>query len=145
MVGLSGGHEPTGLAVHAFFMSGRLPCEEPRPGYGYRLGASARRKMELNYKMNRVAILAGAAHDAGRTLLFSDRWRNVAGWFPSTGKALVLALFAWGFASGPAPAQEPLKTGKPNVLLIVIDDLRTELGCYGVEEVHSPNIDMHQH
>jgi iduronate 2-sulfatase len=29
----------------------------------------------------------------------------------------------------------------PNVLLIVIDDLRTELACYGVDEVISPNID----
>ena len=28
-----------------------------------------------------------------------------------------------------------------NVLFIVIDDLRKELGCYGVEEMHTPNID----
>lgn len=30
---------------------------------------------------------------------------------------------------------------KPNVLLICIDDLRPELNCYGVDYIHSPNID----
>jgi arylsulfatase A-like enzyme len=30
---------------------------------------------------------------------------------------------------------------RPNVLLIIIDDLRPELGCYGVVDVRSPNID----
>lgn len=30
---------------------------------------------------------------------------------------------------------------RPNVLLICIDDLRPELGCYGVDYIHSPNID----
>ena len=32
-------------------------------------------------------------------------------------------------------------TAQPNILFIAIDDLRPELGCYGVEEIQSPNID----
>ncbi len=30
---------------------------------------------------------------------------------------------------------------KPNVLLICVDDLRPELACFGVDYIHSPNID----
>lgn len=30
---------------------------------------------------------------------------------------------------------------RPNVLMIVVDDLRPELGCYGVKEAHTPAID----
>ena len=30
---------------------------------------------------------------------------------------------------------------KPNVLLIIADDMRTELNCYGADYIHSPNID----
>jgi len=30
---------------------------------------------------------------------------------------------------------------KPNILFICVDDLRPELGCYGADYIHSPNID----
>lgn len=48
--------------------------------------------------------------------------------------ALAVALFLTLFARAQSP--KPM-----NVLFIVVDDLRTELGCYGVEQVISPNID----
>ncbi len=40
-----------------------------------------------------------------------------------------------GFAGGSAAA------GKPNVLLILVDDLKPALGCYGEAEAKTPNID----
>lgn len=30
---------------------------------------------------------------------------------------------------------------RPNFLLIIVDDLRTSLGCYGDENAYTPNID----
>ena len=30
---------------------------------------------------------------------------------------------------------------RPNVLFVIVDDLRPELGCYGVEEIRTPNFD----
>jgi arylsulfatase A-like enzyme len=43
-----------------------------------------------------------------------------------------------------APAQSRSQrpaTPRPNILFIVVDDLRPELGCYGRRHVHTPNID----
>jgi arylsulfatase A-like enzyme len=39
------------------------------------------------------------------------------------------------------PALADDSAGYPNILFIIVDDLRPELGCYGVEDVISPNID----
>ena len=36
---------------------------------------------------------------------------------------------------------EERKPQKPNVLFIIVDDLRPELGCYGNPDIISPNID----
>jgi len=41
------------------------------------------------------------------------------------------------FFLGATPGKKPM-----NVLFIVVDDLRPELGCYGQRHIHSPNIDQ---
>ena len=56
---------------------------------------------------------------------------QMAAWMMAGG----LALLSGTMASAADPA------GKPNVIFIVVDDLRPELHCYGVEEVVSPNFD----
>ena len=54
-------------------------------------------------------------------------------------KILILLGVASLFIGGhTVNAQDAEKT---NVIMVVIDDLRTELGCYGVDAMHSPSID----
>lgn len=50
-------------------------------------------------------------------------------------------LILLGMLSGPALLQVRGEHPKPNVLFIAVDDLRPELGCYGVKEIKSPKID----
>jgi len=52
-------------------------------------------------------------------------------------KSLLKTAAAMGLACGAQAAEK----SKPNVLFIAIDDLRPELGCYGADYIHSPNID----
>ena len=39
-------------------------------------------------------------------------------------------------------AASPQSVDRPNVLIIIVDDLRPELGCYGKDYIQSPNIDQ---
>jgi iduronate 2-sulfatase len=47
----------------------------------------------------------------------------------------IRSMILWCLIQGVALAK-PL-----NVVMIVVDDMRPELGCYGAEHVKSPNID----
>lgn len=49
--------------------------------------------------------------------------------------SLLLVIFFF------ARCAQPEETEKPNILFIAVDDLRTELGCYGNQQIKSPNID----
>lgn len=52
-------------------------------------------------------------------------------------KSLSFALALWGFSTLAGAAE----AGRPNVLFIVVDDLRTNLGCYGDATALTPSID----
>jgi arylsulfatase A-like enzyme len=57
-------------------------------------------------------------------------------------KAATMARSQQGPGSfGERPSLAKVTDGKPNVLFIAIDDLRPELGCYGVGYIQSPRID----
>ena len=53
---------------------------------------------------------------------------------------LLIPITSSAQTPAPPPATAPLP-GRTNVLLIIADDLRPDLGCYGVDAVRSPNID----
>ncbi|MHC4372081.1 MAG: sulfatase-like hydrolase/transferase, partial [Planctomycetota bacterium] len=57
-----------------------------------------------------------------------------------------LSMIARGAAASVLPAASFARRGsgerrKMNVLFIAVDDLRPQLGCYGVKHIISPNID----
>lgn len=46
-----------------------------------------------------------------------------------------------GAAAPLFPSIVRARSDKPNILFLPVDDLRTQLGCYGHTKIHSPNID----
>ena len=60
---------------------------------------------------------------------------------PRSGPVAFAALLLLQTFAGGAGAQEPAPQESPNVLLIIVDDLRPQLGAYGHDIMHTPNID----
>ncbi len=50
-------------------------------------------------------------------------------------------LLLWCCSAVLADRPLPQTQNRPNVLVILVDDLRTTLGCYGAEWMHTPSID----
>ena len=50
-----------------------------------------------------------------------------------------LIILFYGCQTKVSMKQPPVQ--QPNILFIAIDDLRPELGCYGADHMHSPNLD----
>ena len=55
--------------------------------------------------------------------------------------ATSLKASAAAFTTGLLPKRKTNAQGQYNVLFIIVDDLRPLLGCYGLPEIHTPNID----
>jgi choline-sulfatase len=53
----------------------------------------------------------------------------------------IILLYAIFSCSNRPVSNEGKIPAHPNILFICIDDLRPELGCYGADYIHSPNID----
>ncbi len=55
---------------------------------------------------------------------------------------LCTALILLAVSVADTSASDPGSISKPNILLIVVDDLRPELTCYGASDMVTPNIDQ---
>ena len=59
-----------------------------------------------------------------------------------TSASVAWIISALLFTSHCDAAANESSDSRPNILFIAVDDLRPELGCYGEEAIHSPNIDQ---
>jgi iduronate 2-sulfatase len=62
-------------------------------------------------------------------------------WLSAQIFTLPLLLAAVLCAATAAIAADPAHAKRPNVLFLIADDLRTELGCYGVAGIQTPHLD----
>ena len=70
--------------------------------------------------------------------------KNVAQQYPNVVQELskqLVQLHKDVIEEAPFPTTKEKETNQPNILLIVSEDNGPDLGCYGVKEVKSPNID----
>jgi arylsulfatase A-like enzyme len=61
--------------------------------------------------------------------------------FPGMSRIAMALTTALVLGTAPCHSQEEKADNRYNVLFICVDDLRAELGCYGVDEIRTPHID----
>ena len=53
----------------------------------------------------------------------------------------IVVIFAIFFVVASCKTNQKQNQSKPNILFIAVDDLRTEINCYGNSYIKSPNLD----
>lgn len=69
----------------------------------------------------------------------ASSFRRRIGFSPNRSTLIALVAVAWALSS--APAGFAAAPTKPNILFIAVDDLRPQLGCYGVGWMKTPHMD----
>ena len=123
----------TPFGAASFFALGCVAAEgQGPPGIDAPATPSQKRKLPAATRIRTDWTLSKSLYNAA--LLDALLIKPISMRLITGNQRTALVVFAWAILSAVSQA-------RPNVLFIAVDDLRAELGCYGQDWIHSPNID----